>query len=117
MARRDRTDMRPASAISVLLAVLIGILGALLWVHWLACSQASGAALCLTATSLPVRGTRWRRTVRRLQIWWAEQRLASTEHQLAQWNQMLLEDRLKREDLRDDVARQQRRLLNLRSRP
>jgi hypothetical protein len=40
MARRDRHDLKPATALSVMLAVLIAIAAAMLLVHWMACSQA-----------------------------------------------------------------------------
>lgn len=117
MARRDRTDMKPANAIGVLAAVLIGIFGALLWVHWFSCSQTADAAMCITVSALPMRGPWWRRWLRRAQIRWAEHRMADTEQRLRQWSQMLLEDSVKREDLRQELAQLQRNLLQLRSRP
>jgi len=117
MARRDRTDLTPASALGVLAAVLIGIFGALLWVHWMACSQAEGAALCLTVSSLHVRGPWWRRWLRRAQIRWAEYQMANTEMHLQQFNRLLLEDSLMREHLRERLAQQQRAMLALRSQP
>lgn len=119
MARRDRTDMTPGAALGVILAVLIGVAGAMLFVHWMACSQADGAALCsiITATALPVRGPWWRRVARRLAIWRCRQDTAYLQYAIAQWQRMLVSDSIAIEDLRDRLATQQRRMLDLRSRP
>lgn len=58
MARRDRTDLTPASALSVILATMVGIAGALLAVHWMSCSQAEGVAMC-SAVITPLKTGRW----------------------------------------------------------
>ncbi len=117
MARRDRTDLKPSSALSILLAVLIGVFGALMWVHWMACSQSADVAACMFVSALPARGSWWHRMVRRLRIRWADLQMRQTEVHLAQVNRMLIDDSVLRENLRDLLAEQQRRVLDLRSQP
>jgi hypothetical protein len=121
MARRDRTDMTPAAAMSgvfgVLLAVLIAIGCTLLLVHWLACSQAAGVALCIALPGLPGRvhpGT-WLRVRacvywHRLRLRWLHFRLARAREAVQHWKLLAMEDAACRYWAEDRVYRIEREL-------
>lgn len=106
--------------LSIVLGLLITIGLTLLAVHWMACSQATGTALCMGATAMP----RWRHLrewwavrYRRLHRRWLQRRLDHAQHSVRHWKTLQLEDAAARLNAEDRVAEIQRALHHLGRQP
>ena len=117
------SGQRPLSAqtaLSVILACVIGVLLCIALVSWLLCSQSADTAACsLAAPALPLHGPRrrLRAALRRWRLWLVARQVAETERQIGQYKRLMWDDALALEELRARLAQQQRRQLHIASRP
>lgn len=120
MSRPTYRATTTQQVLGVVLGMLIAIVATLLLVHWMACSQATGTALCMGATAMP----RWwhlrnrlAAMCRRLHRCWLTRQLAEAQRRVQHWKTLQLEDAACRLHAEDRVAEIQRALHHLGRQP
>lgn len=122
MNRHPYIEQRPlpaGTALAIILACGIGLAFCWALVGWMLCSQAAEVAACtLAAPALPLQGRlrRLRALGLRLRRWWLARQVEETQRQISQYKRLMWDDALKLEDLRNQLAEQQRQQLRLASR-
>lgn len=107
MARRDRTDMTPATAANLLVAMTLAILACIALVSYLLLAAPPAQAALLAALTVPA-GARERMAhlVARWRLWRLRRTMRETQRQILQFQRLLIEDSVVVQDLAQLLERQ-----------
>lgn len=117
LVRQSRAPLSAQTAVAVILFGVIAVIACIAAAAWVLFDHPAAVSTCtLIAPALPVQ-TPARRLWRRWRLWLNRRRMAETELQIAQYQRLLVADSVRLEQLRDQLAGQQRLQLDLASQP
>jgi hypothetical protein len=106
MARRDRTDMTPATAVRWLVMLMLIILGCIAAVSYLVLLAPAAQAIAPAALIIPSRVRRHAHVLLdRLRCWRLKYQIAETRLHILQYQQLLLDDSIAMEHLEQTLQR------------